>query len=348
MSSSLAISIAILLLVINAFFVASEFAVISVRREQITVFEGKFGYKQVMYTLNNASVMLACTQLGITLASTGLGVIAEPAIANLLIAPFEYIGLSKEYAHGISFAIALLFVVFMHVIFGEIIPKNISVTMPEKVVFWLAPPLVFISKVLAPIVKVLDRFSNSFIRIFKVQPKTEVSNTYNIEEFSKIVAESKVQGTLIDEDNLISGVLEFSSRTAKEVMVSTQDVYTLSLPITVMDVEQAVKETGFSRFILLDSRREFHSYIHVKDILFAKEKDRMENLSNWRLRLLDTVNAEDEIEHVLGEMQKSGSHIAKVVEEDKTIGILFLEDIIEEIIGEVKDIMQIEEELEKA
>lgn len=340
LSSLSALIIAIILLLINAFFVASEFAVISVRREQIVSATSSFNYKKVVYALDNASLMLACTQLGITLASTGLGVIAEPAIADFLVHPFENIGLSHYYAHAVAFVIALFFVVFMHVIFGEIIPKNISVTMPEKAIIILASPLVYFSKILGPIVKALDNFSNKFIKIFKIEPKTEVSNTYNIEEFSRIVEESKAQGTLEDEDNLISGVLEFSAQTAREVMVDAREVCTLSLPIRPVDVENLAKETGFSRFVLVDSNNSFHSYVHLKDILFAKGNERTEFLANWRLRLLDTVYADDEIEDVLRTMQKSGSHIAKVVENNQTIGVVFLEDIIEELIGEVKDIMQ--------
>lgn len=340
MSNLVSLFVMIILLLLNAFFVAGEFAVVSIRREQIENGNKSFARKYVLYALNHASTMLSCTQLGITLASTALGVIAEPAIAHFFMKPFLYLSISKNTAHIIAFIVALLLVVLLHVIFGEVIPKNLSVSMPERVIFLLAPPLIIFCKILGPVVIFLDSFSNRIIKMLNIEIKTASNHAYTIEEFTNIVQESKAQGTFKDENNLVSTVLEFSSKLAKNVMVSMENICTIALPVTPIDVEKAVEKTGFSRFVITDNEGNLDSYIHLKDILFAEDDERDKPLDTWRLRLLDTVKADAEIEDVLRIMQISGSHIAKVVENDKIIGVVFLEDIIEELVGEIKDIMQ--------
>ncbi|NCD20548.1 MAG: DUF21 domain-containing protein, partial [Actinobacteria bacterium] len=166
MSSSTALFISVLLLAGNAFFVGAEFAVMSVRRSQVEPLAaaGDRRARTVLYALEHVSEMLATAQLGITVCSTSLGALAEPAIAHLLHDPFEAVGLPTEASHAVAFVIALLVVVYLHVVAGEMIPKNLAISAPERAALAFGPPLVLISRLLKPVIWVLNELANLILR----------------------------------------------------------------------------------------------------------------------------------------------------------------------------------------
>jgi CBS domain containing-hemolysin-like protein len=350
-SNATALWIGLLLLVGNAFFVGAEFAVLSVRRSTIEP-RAEAGEKRaqiVLWAMEHVSLMLACAQLGITVCSTGLGIIAEPALAHLLEGPFAALGVPEQLLHPAALVIALGIVIYLHVVLGEMVPKNLAVTGPEAAALWFAPPLVLIARVVKPVIVALNWVANHAIRALGVEPKDEVASAFTAREVQSIVEHSRAEGVLTDEQGLLSGALEFSARTARDVMVPLDSLVTLSPGATPEDVERQVSRTGYSRFPVVEGPADpadpdgpgaLVGYLHLKDVLYASNGDRDRPVPAWRVRATAQVAPEDEVEDALRAMQRSGAHLARVDDGTRTVGVVFLEDILEELVGEVRDAMQ--------
>ena len=177
MSVGVGLAITVALLAVNAFFVAGEFAVTSTRRSQVEPLadEGARGAGAALFALRHVSLMLAICQLGVTVASTTLGVVAEPAIAHLVESPLERLGAPEATSHVVGFAAALVIVLFCHVVFGEMVPKNVSIAAPVRMLLVLAPVLVRLGHVLRPIIEAMDHFANWFVRMAGYEPRSEIS-----------------------------------------------------------------------------------------------------------------------------------------------------------------------------
>ncbi len=341
MSSTTALLVSVLLLAGNAFFVGAEFAVMSVRRSQMEPLAaaGDRRARTVLYALEHVSEMLATAQLGITVCSTSLGALAEPAIAHLLHGPFEAMGLPRGASHAVAFVIALLVVVYLHVVAGEMIPKNLAISTPDRAALAFGPPLVVVSRMLKPVIWALNELANLILRGLGIEPRSEVSSAFTAEEVASIVELSQAEGVLQDDIGLLSGALEFSEETAGSVMVPLAGLTALTSATTPEEVEHAVARTGFSRFPVTEGT-ELIGYLHLKDVLYAEGMERSEPVPGWRVRAMAVVDPADEVEEALAVMQRSGAHLARVVEDGHTIGVVFLEDILEELVGEVRDSMQ--------
>jgi CBS domain containing-hemolysin-like protein len=343
-SSTTALLLGLLLLAGNAFFVGAEFAVISARRSSIEprAAQGDRRAQTVLWAMENVSLMLACAQLGVTVCSTGLGIVAEPALAHLVEEPLHALGVSTSLAHPIAFVVALAVVVYLHVVLGEMVPKNLAVAGPDAAVMWFGPPLVWIGRALRPVIGALNWLANHAVRATGVEPRDEVASAFTAEEVQSIVERSQAEGVLRDEQGLLSGAIEFSERTAADVMVPVADLVTLTEGCTPDDVERLVARTGFSRFPVVDDAGALVGYLHVKDVLYADEATRGRAVPGWRVRALAVTAPGDEVEDALRAMQRSGAHLARVEAADGsgTRGVVFLEDILEELVGEVRDAMQ--------
>lgn len=342
MSIGAGIAVTVVLLAVNAFFVAGEFAVTSTRRSQVEPLadEGTRGAVDALYALRHVSLMLAICQLGVTVASTTLGVVAEPAIAHLVESPLERLGAPDATSHLVGFAVALVIVLFCHVVFGEMVPKNISIAAPVRMLLVLAPALVRLGRVLRPIIEAMDRFANWFVRLAGYEPRSEISATYTVEEVASIVEASQAEGVLSDELGLLSGTLEFSEETAGSAMVPLSDLVALPEGATPADVEEQVAHTGYSRFPVTGQDGAIVGYVHLKDVLYASGEERDQPITPWRIRRLESVSSNDQVEDALRHMQRTGVHCALVREEGAVVGILFLEDILELLVGEVRDALQ--------
>lgn len=343
MTGGTALVVAVALLATNAFFVGAEFAVISARRSAIEPLAaaGSRRARTVLWAMENVSLMLACAQLGITVASTSLGVVAEPALAHLVERLLDALGLSRAAVHPVAFAIALLLVVYLHVVLGEMVPKNLAVAGPDRAVLLFGPPLVWIARLVAPVIGALNKAANGVLRRCGFEPKDEVASAFTAAEVQSIVERSRAEGVLDDAQGLLSGAIEFSDRTAADVMLPVTALESLPLGCSVADVERAVARTGFSRIVVTDAAGSVVGYLHIKDVLYAGAEERDEPVPDWRVRALACVGPEDEVEDALGTMQRSGSHLAQVRDAaGGLIGVVFLEDIIEELVGEVRDAMQ--------
>lgn len=343
MNGGAALVVAIALLAANAFFVGAEFAVMSARRSSIEplAVAGSRRARTVLWAMENVSLMLACSQLGITVASTSLGVVAEPVLAHLVERPLDALGLSRAAVHPVAFAAALLLVVYLHVVLGEMVPKNLAVARPDRAVLLFGPPLVWIARVVAPVIGALNKTANGVLRLCGFEPKDEVASAFTAAEVQSIVERSRAEGVLDDAQGLLSGAIEFSDRTAGDVMLPVHALESLPLGSSVADVEHAVARTGFSRIVVTDAAGSVVGYLHIKDVLYAGAEERDEPVPDWRVRALARVAPADEVEDALATMQRSGSHLAQVRDAaGRLLGVVFLEDIIEELVGEVRDAMQ--------
>ena len=345
MSAGWSLAVTVVLLAINAFFVAGEFAVTSTRRSQIEPLadagERRAGDAlYALYALRHVSLMLAICQLGVTVASTTLGVVAEPAIAHLVESPLARLGAPEASSHVVGFALALVIVLFCHVVFGEMVPKNISIAAPVRMLLLLAPVLVRLGRVLRPIIAAMDRFANWFVRLAGYEPRSEIASTYTAQEVASIVEASQAEGKITDELGLLSGALEFSEETAGSAMVPLSDLVSLPAGATPADVEDLVAHTGYSRFPVADEDGAIVGYVHLKDVLYASGEERDQPITPWRIRRLESVAREDQVEDALRHMQRTGVHCALVREGGEVLGILFLEDILELLVGEVRDVLQ--------
>jgi CBS domain containing-hemolysin-like protein len=331
----------VVLLLVNAFFVGAEFAVISARRSQIEprAEAGSRAAKTTIYAMEHATMMLATSQLGITVCSLLILNVSEPAIHHLLEAPLGLTGWPEEVIGTISFVIALILVSFLHVVFGEMVPKNLSFSVPDRAALILAPPLVIVSRIFKPIIVALNATTNGIIRLFGVEPKDEATSAFTVDEVANIVAQSTKEGVLTDSIGALNAAFEFSTKKVKDVAVGMSDLVSLSEAATPAEVERAVAQNGFSRYVLVDEAGEPTGYLHLKDVIDLEETHEFtEPVPPKRIRQLISIFRGTDLEDALASMRRSGVHLARAFDEDgATRGVVFLEDIIEELVGEVQD-----------
>ena len=330
----------VVLLAGNAFFVGAEFAVIAAKRSQVEPLAnaGSKRAKTALYAMENATLMLATSQLGITVCSLLILVVSEPAVHHLLEGPLGALGIPVAAVSTVAFILALLIVSYLHVVFGEMVPKNISFSLPDKAVLLLAPPLVFVARVFSPVIRSLNAIANGILRITGVEPKAEATSAYTLDEVATIVAESTKTGMLADHSGALTAAFEFTTKTAGDVTISLPNLVTLPEDATPSDVQHAVAQHGFSRYVLVDEAGQPSGYVHIKDLLGGGNLDMDFPVPPRRIRSLVTLKENVDLEDVLATLRQTGAHVARVTsEEGTTQGVLFLEDIIEELVGEVRD-----------
>ncbi len=342
--SWLAVWVTVILLILNAFFVGAEFAAMAARRSQLEPLAAA-GSKRAQICLDALEQMgslLACAQLGITVCSVLLGAISEAALHHALVPVVEVAGLPSGVADGLALALALLIVIYLHVVVGEMIPKNIAIAGPERSALILVPVLLYVTRVLRPVIRVMETIAKGLVRLFGIEPKDEITSAFTAEEVEHILAESHREGLIEEEQHgLVGAALEFSDKDAVDVAVPLAELVTLPLTATPDDVERLVAKRGFSRYPLVDRTGALAGYLHLKDVLYADESERDLPVPVKRVRKLATVHTADEVEEVLATMQRTGAHLARVVDTDgKEIGVVFLEDVLEELVGEVTDASQ--------
>jgi CBS domain containing-hemolysin-like protein len=333
------------LLAFNAFFVGAEFAVISARRSQIEPLaeRGSRAAKTALYAMEHATLMLATSQLGITICSLLILNVSEPAIHHLLAGPLGLTGLTEAMVDTIAFLIALVLVSYLHVVFGEMVPKNLAFSVPDRAVLMLATPLVWVSRLFHPVIVALNWIANGTVRLFRVEPKDEAASTFTLDEVTTIVNQSRIEGVLDDAAGTVSAALEFTDKQAKDVAVPLTQLVTLPESVTPDRIERSVAKHGFSRYVIVDATGAPLGYVHLKDILRAAEgpdaaADVVRPIPHKRIHQMVPVLETTDLEDALALMRRAGRHLARVRNAaGETTGVLFLEDIIEELIGEVQD-----------
>jgi CBS domain containing-hemolysin-like protein len=323
----------------NAFFVAAEFSLISARRAQIEP-RAEAGSKAARITIKameRVPIMLATSQIGVTVFSLAILLIAEPSIHTLVGGPLLALGLPASTAEVITLVFALVVVSSMHVILGELIPKQITFAVPERIALVLVPALYGLAMALRPIVWTMNAVANLLLRLFGVVPRDSANTEYTLDQVEDIVEHSTREGVLSDSSGAISNTFEFTEKQVKDIVVPFDRLVSFEVSVTPADVEAAVAKHGFSRYPLFENG-ELEGYLHIKDVLDLDDDEYNSAFPAKRIRSLINLATETELEDALASMRRGGQHLAKAVELDGTVaGIIFLEDILEELVGEVQD-----------
>ena len=337
------LAIAVALLVANGFFVGAEFAVIAARRTKIDglAAAGDFRAKLAQRSIKELSFMLAGVQLGITMASLGLGAVAEPAVAHLIETGIESVAeLPGGLLHSISFVIALTIVVFFHMVVGEMAPKNVAIAVPEKSALWLAVPLRAYVNLFRPFIRLLNAIANVGTRLFGVEPQEERTEVHTAGELRAMIADSAREGMVGDfEHRLLSGAIGFGTRDAASIMVPRTEMVAVPSTVTPSELESLVLASGHSRFpVYAGDLDNVVGFVHAKDLLKMPAGDRDAPLDRRWIRQMLVVPESLRLHPLLVNMRRERHQFALVVDEHGgTSGVVTLEDLLEELVGEIRD-----------
>ncbi|WP_258865094.1 hemolysin family protein [Campylobacter upsaliensis] len=334
------IFVALALVFLNGFFVLSEFSIVKVRRSKLEemVKEKKPNAKKALDVTSKLDTYLSACQLGITLSSLALGWIGEPAIAKMLEAPLLKLDLNAVLIHTIAFVIAFSIITLLHVVLGELVPKSIAIAIADKVVLWVARPLHWFWILFLPCIKIFDILAALTLKIFGIKPAKEHELTHSEEEIKIIASESQKGGVLDEfETEIIRNAVDFSDTVAKEVMTPRKDMICLNKQKSYSENMQIICEHKHTRFPYIDGSKDtILGMVHIRDIVQNELNTKSENLDNF-VKPLILVPENLSISKVLVMMNKERSHTALVIDEyGGTAGLLTMEDIMEEIIGEIK------------
>lgn len=323
------------MIVLGGLFVGAEFALISVRRSQIEprAEAGERAARSTLWGLEHLSAVMATAQLGITLTTLVLGGVAEPAIAHLLEPAFAALGVTGALGHTISFVVALSLATYLHMLFGEMVPKNIALAEPERTSLLLGPPLVALTRALRPVIFTINTFANTLLKLLRVETKDEVEAAFSDDELSRLVSDSRAAG-LLDEraTERLRDALELGRRPVAEVVRPSARVVAARLGVTPEELERLSASSGFSRFPVVDVSGHAVGYLHVKDALDAEA--RRQPFPVAVLRPIARVRAQTPLDDVLGAMRGSGTHLAAVMGQDgQPAGLVTMEDVLRELVG---------------
>lgn len=331
------------LLAANGFFVGAEFALIAARRTKIEQLAGTGDRraKTALKAIRELSLMLAGAQLGITMASLGLGAVAEPAIAHAIEGALEgVVDIPSSLLHTISFVIALTIVVFFHMVIGEMAPKNIAISRPEQSALVMAGPMRMFVLVFRPFLSLLNSFANGCLRLMRVEPKDELLSVHTAEEIGVMVSESAKSGLLRDvEHRLLSGAVEFGDRDAGSVMIPRIDMTAIPLDSSPADIERVVLDSGHTRLpVFSEDMDHILGFVHSKDILSISDEARNKRVPRRIIRPLLVVPESRKLHPLLLDMRRERKHFALVIDEHGgTAGVVSLEDLLEELVGDILD-----------
>ncbi|MDH3189455.1 MAG: hemolysin family protein [Acidimicrobiia bacterium] len=336
----------VLLLIANGFFVAAEFSFITARRNVLEEREGRSS--KVAVGLNkNLSLSLAGAQLGITMASLALGAVAEPAIAGFLEAGLGLVGLTEATKHAIALVVALLIVVFLHMVIGEMAPKNIAISSPEPTAIALALPFRAFIVVFRPLIAMLNGTANLVLRLFGVQPADALEVGHSAEDLAIVIGAGQKEGVIGEfAHNLLTGAIVFGNRDASEVMTPRPDVIAAEVDDSAAAVLQLMQRTGHSRILIhTGDLDDVIGFVHIKDLISTDPESLSEPVSPEMIRLALAVPESASLQSVLTSMRRARSHIGIVVDEHgSAAGIVTMEDIAEELVGDIADEHDLDEQ----
>ncbi|WP_416983330.1 hemolysin family protein [Streptomyces sp. T028] len=328
--------IALATLVVNAFFVGAEFALISVRRAQIEPYaeRGDRRATSVLWGLRHVSALMAAAQLGITLCTLVLGVVAEPAIARLLEPVFHAVGVPQSAGHAVSFVIALALATYLHMLLGEMVPKNIALAEPVRSALVLGPPLVTLSRALRPVIFAINAFANALLKLLRIETRGEVAAAFSDAQLAQIVKDAGDAGLIDDRAReRLHDALELGRRPVRDVVLPLERVVYARVGVTPEELEGLAAESGFSRFPVVDEGRRIIGYLHVKDALDASPRDEPFRLRD--MRAIARVREATPLDDVLTAMRGSRTHLAAVLGTDgRLAGLVTMEDVLRELFGQ--------------
>lgn len=336
------ILLVIILVLANGFFVAAEFGLVKVRESRLTQLanEGNTRARYALKVNGKLDAYLSATQLGITLASLGLGWVGEPAISHLIVDPLLYrLGIhDAPFSEAISVAVGFIAITFLHIVLGELAPKSVAIQKSEQASLWLAMPLLVFHKIFYPAIWLLNGAANSLVRMIGIKPAGQGEGAHTEEEIRILMNQSAESGIIdSDEMKLFDNIFEFSDRLAREVMLPRTDMDCLLTALPFSDNMKHVYATKHTRYpVGIEDKDQIIGFVHITDLLTA-DPDEEQSLEKF-LRPILSVPESMEISDVLKLMQRRHSQLAIVVDEyGGTAGILTTEMILEEIVGEIHD-----------
>jgi len=335
---TLEIFLTFFLVFLNGFFVAAEFAIVKVRSSQIALQSG-ISKKAAEAILENLDGFLAATQLGITLASLGLGWVGEDVVSRMVLNLMDSMGweMDERLAHRIAFPTAFVFITILHIVFGELAPKSLAIQYPTATTMKLALPLRLFYFFFKPIIFILNGFANMILRLLGIRPVRE--QIHSEEELKLIIAESEEGGAIeTSERELIQNVFDFDNRIVRQVMVPRMKVMGMSAGLTIEEALKIVLKEGYSRYpVYEESLDEVIGIVHSKDIVSNYVEKNSKTLRDI-LRPAFYITENKGIDVLLREFQRKKVQMAVVISEfGGTMGIVTLEDILEELVGEIQD-----------
>ncbi|PAZ14374.1 hypothetical protein CLM62_19360 [Streptomyces sp. SA15] len=333
--TALQLAIGALTLLTNAFFVGAEFALVSVRRSQIEprAQAGDRRAKMTLWALEHLSAMMATAQLGITVSSLVLGAVAEPAVAHLLEPAFEAVHTPHGLVHPVAFVIALTLATYLHMLIGEMVPKNIALAAPVPSALLLGPPLVALTRAMRPFVFGINAFANALLKLLRVEPKDEVESVFTDDQLARMVVDSSEAGLLSPADGeRLRDALELGARPVGEILVPAQRMRTVDHTITPARLERVAAEAGYSRFPVTGPDGALLGYLHIKDTLGLTDRDRP--FPRTALHPVTRVHIDTPLDDALTTLRAERSHLAGVLgEHGKVIGFVTMEDVLSELVG---------------
>jgi CBS domain containing-hemolysin-like protein len=334
-----------LLIAFTAFFVATEFAIVKVRTSKIDqlIAEGKKGAVSAKRVVSHLDEYLSACQLGITVTALGIGWLGEPTFEKILHPLFEYFHLNESIASILSFGIAFAIVTFLHVVVGELAPKTLAIQKAETITLYTAVPIIWFYRLMYPFIWVLNGSARLLVGIFGLKPASENELAHSEEELRILMSESYKSGEINQNElKYVNNIFEFDERIAKEIMVPRTEMVSISIDDTFDDVVDILTKENYTRYPVEDGDKDnILGFINMKELLTEKvmNQDRVNDLKlesyiNPVIRVIETIPIHD----LLVKMQKERTHIAILIDEyGGTSGLVTVEDILEEIVGEIRD-----------
>jgi putative hemolysin len=345
-SSLLGVLVVFALVAVNGFFVAAEFALVKVRKTRIDQLaaEGRSIARVVQKELQHLDNYIAATQLGITLASLALGWIGEPSLAHLIEPLFAFAAgaLAEELAHSTAITISFFLITLFHIVLGELVPKSIALQRSEGTSLFVARPLYLFARLFRPLIVLMNGLGNVVVRALGMQATSKHASVHSVKELEMLVAQSREAGLLDNQEEvLLRRVFDFGDKTAQHVMVPRTAIIGVSKDITLEQLVQKANEEHYTRFPVYDGTLDnIIGVVHVKDLFsFLSKRNHDESFTvQGILRPVLTAPKTTPITSILTKMQNKHVHLTVVIDEyGGTAGIVTLEDIVEEIVGEVQD-----------
>ncbi|HEY0143552.1 MAG TPA: hemolysin family protein [Thermoanaerobaculia bacterium] len=336
------ILLALLFVAANGFFVAAEFAIVKVRSTQLAELAeaGSVRARMARKLTKHLDAYLSATQLGITLASLALGWIGEPAFAHLLTPLFtRFGGMAEKLAHSVAITVAFVIISVLHIVLGELAPKSLAIQKPVGVSLWIAHLLHAFYVITYPAIWLLNGIARQTLRLFGIDPMSEMEAAHSPEELRMILANSEKAGILSEENReIIEGVFQFSKRTARQIMVPRTDVTILSTTRSIAENLETIRTSTHTRYPLCEgSLDQTVGLIHVKDLLLAQLRGPGRGLEELKRDIL-FVPENSTVESLLSQFIEKKTHMAVVLDEyGGASGIVSLENITEELFGQIQD-----------
>ncbi|KKB35485.1 Magnesium and cobalt efflux protein CorC [Bacillus thermotolerans] len=334
-----------LLIALTAFFVATEFAIVKVRMSRINqlVAEGRSGAASAQRVVSHLDEYLSACQLGITVTALGLGWLGEPTVEKLLHPLFAQLELNESMTHVLSFGIAFALVTFLHVVVGELAPKTVAIQKAEAITLMFSPPIIWFYRIMYPFIWILNGSARVLVGIFGLKPASEHEVAHSEEELRILLSESYQSGEINQNElKYVNNIFEFDERIAREIMVPRTEITTLSMDDSFADVASIVKEKNYTRYpVIGEDKDHVIGFVNMKEVLTAQllyegkaGAWNIKTFVNPIIHVIETIPIHD----LLVKMQKERIHIAILMDEyGGTSGLVTVEDILEEIVGEIRD-----------